>query len=42
MNHVPKLTMDIKRDWGMEHIRDYIKEQNDFIHIRHQLLIEAN
>jgi hypothetical protein len=42
MNPVPKLTMDIKRVWTMEHTRDYIKELNDFIHIRHKLMIEAN
>jgi hypothetical protein len=41
MNPVPKLTMDIKRVWTMEHTRD-IKEMNDFIHIRHKLMIEAN
>jgi hypothetical protein len=42
MNPVPKLTMDIKRVWAMEHTRDYNKELNDFIHIRHKLMIEAN
>jgi hypothetical protein len=26
MNPMPKLTMDIKRVWAMEHTRDYNKE----------------
>jgi hypothetical protein len=42
MNPVPKLTMDIKRVSAMEHTRDFNKKLNDFIYIRHELMIKAN